>query len=651
MIRPRPWPAAAGLLLIFGAVLLGLGAGFLFSEAGDRVVEQARAVETSRQVIDRSGALLRPFPLADGRWRLPVALEDVDPRFVDMLLAYEDSRFYSHYGIDPLAVLRAAWQWLQQGHIVSGASTISMQVARLLSPQPARTLWAKLAQMRDAVRLELAFSKKDILELYLTLAPYGGNIEGIRSASLAWFGKEPGRLTPAETALLVALPQSPETRRPDRFTGEARAARDRVIERLAASARVTVAEAELAKAGPVPETRRPLPSHSAHLARRLAAAEPQPVTLQLTLDKNLQARLETLAAERAATLGPRASLAILVADHESGEVLAEVGSAGLFADRRAGHVDMVHAVRSPGSTLKPLIYGLAFENRIAHPETLIEDRPVSFAGYRPKNFELEHQGTVTVREALQLSLNVPAVRLLEAVGPARLTARLRRAGLAPILPRQSGPGLPVGLGGVGLTLDDLVRLFAGIARGGEPVVLQRRPGTAPTAVSEFLDAGAAWLVADVLLGTPPPPGRGRDAIAYKTGTSYGYRDAWAIGFDGRHVIGVWAGRPDGAPMPGLTGRTAAAPILFDSFRRLSEERVPLPPAPPNTLLAQGTALPASLRRFSGDLSLGHSGVRPEAPPAIVYPPDGARVELGLGKGGPSPPLVNKLDGGRPPYHW
>ncbi|SRR5690554_2732529 len=643
---------AAGAALLFVTALV-LGAAFLCSNSGDAAVERARAIDTSRQVVDRAGSLLRPFPLPDGRWRLPVRLEEVDPRFVDMLLAYEDARFYTHFGIDPLAVLRASWQFAQQGRIVSGASTLTMQVARLLSPRSERTLWGKLVQMRDAVRLEIAFSKQEILELYLTLAPYGGNIEGIRAASLAWFGKEPRRLTPAETALLVALPQSPESRRPDRFSDEARASRDRVIARLTASARVTETEAGLAMAGPVPETRRPLPNHAAHLARRLAAAQPGNARVQVTVDKNLQARLENLAAERASLVGPRASLAILVADHETGEVLAEVGSAGLFADGRAGHVDMVHAVRSPGSTLKPLIYGLAFESRIAHPETLIEDRPVSFAGYRPKNFELAHQGTVTVREALQLSLNVPAVRLLEAVGPARLTARLRRAGLAPALPRHASAGLPIGLGGVGLSLDELVRLFGGIARGGEPLMLQRQLNqiAAQATAGEFLDAGASWLVAEVLLGTPPPPGRGREAIAYKTGTSYGYRDAWAIGFDGRHVIGVWVGRPDGAPLPGLTGRTAAAPVLFDVFRRLSQERVPLPPAPPGTLVANGAALPAALRRFSGDLSLGQPDVQPEAPPAIIYPPDGARVDLGLRKGAPAPPLIMKLDGGRPPFHW
>ncbi|WP_366554268.1 penicillin-binding protein 1C [Aquibaculum sediminis] len=638
-------------IVIATAAPIALALLFLFNKAGDAAVERARAVETSRQVVDRSEVLLRPFPITDGRWRLPVALDEVDPRFIEMLIAYEDSRFHSHAGVDPLAVLRAAWQWVKHGEVVSGASTLSMQVARLLAQPSGRGLSTKLVQMRDALRLELAFSKSEILELYLTLAPYGGNVEGIRAASLAWFGKEPRRLTPAETALLVALPQSPERRRPDRFPAEAQVARDRVIARLAAAGTITEAEAALALVGPVPQARLALPAQAPHLARRIAAGAPDEAVLRVTLDAGLQARLEALARERVTALGPRASLAILVADHQSGEALAEVGSAGLFADARAGHVDMVHAVRSPGSALKPLIYGLAFETGVAHPETLIEDRPVSFSGYRPRNFELAHQGTVSVRHALQASLNVPAVRLLEAVGPSRLTARLRRAGLAPVLPRQGTAGLPVGLGGVGLTLDDLVRLYAGMARGGEPVALRRAPEEGSPLVGEFLDSRAAWLVSDVLSGTPAPPGRGREAIAYKTGTSYGYRDAWAIGFDGQHVIGVWVGRPDGAPVPGMTGRTAAAPILFDAFRRVSPIRTALPPPPPDTLVARNGALPAALRRFAGDRSMeGVPGSRSEAPPVIVHPPDGARVDLALGEG-MAGPLVIKLDGGRPPFRW
>lgn len=647
----KGWKWAGGTLLALPVgLLLLLTATFLLVPAENDILERARGLETSRQVLDRSGGLLRPFPIADGRWRLAVRLEEVDPRFIEMLIAYEDSRFYSHPGIDPLAVLRAAWQWASHGRIVSGASTLTMQVARLLSPHRDRSLRSKIVQMRNALRLEQAFSKEEVLELYLTLAPYGGNIEGIRAASLAWLGKEPRRLTPAEAALLVALPQSPETRRPDRFPEEARRARDRVIDRLAKAGSLGEREAELALAGDLPNARRPLPHHAPHLAYRAARRAAGKKELFLTLDLSLQARLEALAAERITAFGPRASLAILVADHESGEVLAEVGSADFFADQRAGHVDMVHAVRSPGSTLKPLIYALAFEAGIAHPETLIEDRPASFSGYRPRNFETTHQGTVTLREALQLSLNVPAVRLLDALGPARLVSRLRRAGLTPRLPRAEAAGLPVGLGGVGLSLDELVRLYGGIARGGLPLPLHRMPGELADTAGEFLDPRAAWLVSDVLLGTPPPAGRAREPLAYKTGTSYGYRDAWAIGYDGRHVIGVWVGRPDGAPIAGLTGRTAAAPILFDAFRRIAPERHPLPPPPPDTLLARDGRLPAALQRFAGDVALGGDGSRPSMPPVIVYPPAGAQVDLGLAEG-EAPPLVMKLEGGTPPFRW
>jgi penicillin-binding protein 1C len=651
--RP-PSDVVAGVVAALAAfafvAALNVSVSFLASADGARAIAAVQAVDTSRRVVDREGRLLRAFAIDDGRWRLPVALENLDPRLVDMLLAYEDSRFASHPGVDPLALLRAAWQLAVNGRIVSGGSTITMQLARLLDPGARRTMGAKLAQIRDALRLERSYDKQEILELYLTLAPYGGNLEGIRAASLAWFGKEPRRLTLDEAALLVALPQAPEVRRPDRHPDAARRARDRVIDRMLHAGVVDGAEAARARAAAVPTGRLALPSLAPHLSRRIVQDAPQGGEWRLTVDRTLQQQLEGLAAERAQALGDRISMAILVADFTTGEVLAEVGSAGYFDDARAGQIDMVHAVRSPGSALKPLIYGLAFEAGLAHPGMLINDRPTSFSGYRPRNFELDYQGTVTVREALQHSLNVPAVRLLDAVGPARLAARLRRAGADPELPRDGRPGLPVGLGGVGVSLDGLVRLFAGLAAGGSPVSLVRATAEAggPSA-REFLDSRAAWLVSDVLSGTQPPAERSAQPIAYKTGTSYGYRDAWAIGYDGRHVVGIWTGRADGAPVPGLTGGTAAAPVLYDAFRRISADRAPLPPAPAGTLVQGDAPLPMALRRFGADRpEIGSAAARPL--PVIVFPPDGARVTLGLSEPLPRP-LVVKVDGGHPPFRW
>ncbi len=642
------------ILLLATLLALGTATGlFLGWRWFEALIETAQppslGVPTSVLVLDRNGRLLRPFSVADGRWRLPVTLADLDPTYLAMLLAWEDRRFHGHAGVDPLALARAGGQFLTRGRIVSGGSTLTMQLARLLDGRSTRDPSGKLHQALTALALERRHPKDAILGAYLTLAPYGGNLEGVRAASLAWLGKEPRRLTPAEAALLVALPQAPEARRPDRAPQAARRARDRVLERALALGIIDQQAAKAARATPVPSARRPFPLLAPHLAQRARRAQPQAGEIRLTLDAVLQGRLEALATERVAALGPAVSVALLAADHGSGQVLASVGSAGLFDADRDGFIDMPRALRYPGSTLKPLIYGLAFEAGLAHPESLIEDRPTGFGGYVPANFDRGFQGTVTVRRALQLSLNVPAVKLLEAVGPARLVARLRRAGAAPVLPDSAPPGLAVGLGGVGISLQDLVQVYAALARGGAPVALTETldPGQPPPGGgARVLEGRAAWTLASVLAGTPPPANAAPGSLAFKTGTSYGYRDAWAIGFDGRHVAGVWVGRPDGAPVPGLAGIEAAAPILVDLFARLGPI-APLSPPPPGVLLATHAQLPPPLRHVEGRSS---AGTAQAGGPEIAYPPDGARIDLGLGEG-QLVDLVLKVRNGTPPFAW
>ena len=607
-------------------------------------------IATSPVVLDRNNRLLRPFAIADGRWRLPVAEADVDPHFLEMLIGYEDRRFYQHDGIDWRAALRAGAQFLAAGRIVSGASTLTMQVARLLDGESTRSVTGKLRQMAMARALEKRFDKDQILTLYLTRAPYGGNIEGIRAASLAYFGKEPARLTPAEAALLVALPQAPESRRPDRDPKAARAARNRVLDRLTAARLIDAEAAGAAKRERMPDGRQAFPIHAAHLAQEAISRYPDRSVTTLTIDRDLQTSLETLAGQRTAALGPKVSAAIIVADHRTGEILASVGSAGLLEDARNGHVDMTLALRSPGSTLKPLIYGLAFEQGLAHPESLIEDRPTGFNGYAPTNFDGHYRGTVTIREALTESLNVPAVVVLDAVGPARLVARLKRAAAHPALPDLTAPGLAVGLGGVGISLRDLTALYGAIARGGTPVPLRdgvdgKAPAPTATGRLPLLDRSAAWYVADILADVPPPLNGSPGRIAYKTGTSYGYRDAWAIGFDGRYVIGVWVGRPDGAPVSELSGTTVAAPLLFEAFDRVGPRRIPLKPPPPGTIAATTAALPGPLRRFRHPDS---EVVERDGAPEIAYPLNGVAVDLGIAAGDPGP-LVIKVRNGAPPF--
>ncbi|MGR7996457.1 penicillin-binding protein 1C [Xanthobacter sp. ZOL 2024] len=631
----------AGIAFIVAACAVGAGVAGL---AGVRAAApRAPQPEVAREVVDRDGQLLRPFALPDGRWRFAATVDAVDARFLTLLGAYEDKRFFRHGGVDPLALLRAAGQGLGAARVVSGGSTLTMQVARLLEPPRPRTLAAKLAQMRRALELEARLSKAEILTLYLTLAPYGGNIEGIRAATLTYFGKEPRRLTLGEMALLVALPQAPEARRPDRHPERARAARDRVLERLLREGVLSADEVRVAKAEPVPRARRPMPQRAPHLAEDMVAARPTLSRHHLALDGGLQERLESLVRDRTAALGRGLSAAMVVVDNASAEVRAYVAGAD-FTDRtRAGEVDLARAVRSPGSTLKPFIYALAFDDGIAHPETLIEDRPVRFGAWRPENFDRGFQGTLSVRKALQLSLNVPAVRLLDAVGPQRLASRLGEAGAHLELPPGAAPGLPMGLGGVGIRLVDLAMLYASLARGGtaHPLVYRLDEGAlAAPRRAELVGEVAAWYVGQCLLGTPAPENALGGRIAFKTGTSYGYRDSWAVGFDGRRTVAVWVGRPDGQPVADLTGRAAAAPLLFDAFARIVRRPAPLALAPRGAVVAANPRLPPPQRHFASD---GRGGGL-----QLVYPPEGARLSQdadGAAAGRDVDGLVVKVEGG------
>jgi penicillin-binding protein 1C len=645
--------------LLFTSLLIVNAGGFALSEAMKRMgpVPLGERLSFSPLVVDRDGKLLRPFTTSDGYWRLPAKPDDVDRRFLSMLIAYEDKRFYSHPGVDALAMLRAAWQLVWHGRIVSGGSTITMQVARLLEPRPERTMGAKVAEMIRAVQIENRLSKDEILALYLALAPYGGNLEGTRAASLAYFGKEPKHLSTAEAALLVALPQAPEARRPDRFPIIARTGRDRVLSLLMRKGIINADQAKAAALEPAPRQRMLFPILAAHIAERLVKRNRGPhqkvnLVETTTISRPMQEQLETLASERATTLGGGVSVAIIAVDNATAEVRAHVGGVGFFDKARAGQIDLAQSLRSPGSTLKPFIYGLAFEDGLAHPETLVDDRPIRFGAYRPENFDDAFQGTVTMRRALQQSLNVPAVMLLNALGPNRLIARMRNAGVEPHLPVDAAPGLAVGLGGAGVKLTDLATLYLALARGGEALPLVWRPQDRAVAAAprRLFDKAAAWQVADVLIDSPPPLNALPGKIAYKTGTSYGYRDAWAVGFDGANTVAVWVGRPDNEPVSDLVGRTAAAPILFDAFTRIGAKRTPLAPAPAGVVFARTSDLPPALQRFRPDglPEIAASGPG-DAPLAISFPPEDARIDVSGGDSESA--LALKAMGGAPPFTW
>ncbi|MEO1609483.1 MAG: penicillin-binding protein 1C [Pseudomonadota bacterium] len=644
------------LLLVAGGATLA----FLIVRESNRLgpLNLSQASDVSITILDRRGRLLRAFTTRQGRWRLPVRSTEVDQRYLKLLFAFEDKRFYKHGGIDYRAMARAAVQVAVHGRIVSGGSTLTMQVARLLDGRHERTGLGKLRQMIRATQLEARLSKTEILDLYLKLAPFGGNIEGARAAALAYFGKEPRRLSLGQAALLVALPQSPEGRRPDRFAPAARLARRRVLNRALETGLITDAEFARADREPVPVKRRDFPKLAPHLTEQLAALEPGRSMQRLTLDAHLQARLERLVAQHVHMRGSRLSAALMVVENKTGHILARVGSAGYFDRQRFGAIDMTRAVRSPGSALKPIVYGLGFERGLAHPETLIDDRPVRFGTYSPKNFDETYHGALSVREALQKSLNVPAVKMLDAVGPGLMMGRLQRAGIVTQLPEEAEPSLAIALGGLGIRLEDMARLYVALARGGEPVmlstrltkaadILRNRSLSRPGRTTELLSKAATFYITAILKDAPPPDNARRGQIAYKTGTSYGYRDAWAAGYDGRHTIVVWIGRPDAAATPGLTGRTAAAPILFDAFQRISPRRAQFAEPPQDALLVSGADLPEPLKRFERDRSTNGSGIYMRRPVRIAFPPDRSEVELG----GIDALVVLKADGGTPPFLW
>ncbi len=524
--------------------------------------------DTSTLVVARDGTPLRAFADADGVWRYPASIQSVSPLYLQALLNYEDRWFWRHPGVNPWALLRAGKQWLGSGRIVSGGSTLTMQVARILDPHT-RTPWGKVKQLLRAVQLELHLSKAQILALYLERAPYGGTIEGVEAASWAYLGKPAAQLSHAEAALLAVLPQSPSRLRPDRHPEAAQRARDKVLERMVALgvwSREDVDDARME--GVVTRALQP-PLHAALLAQRLRAGEPRAARIESTLDIGLQRTLEERVSSYFSQLPERTSAALLVVDNRTLEARAYVGSVAFGDKQRLGHVDMVQAWRSPGSTLKPFLYGMALDDGLIHSESLMVDAPQSFGGYRPGNFDAAFNGPVSAATSLRLSLNVPAVDLLDRVGSARFAARLSHAGINLRFPHGSAPNLSLILGGTGARLEDLVGSFAAFNRNGIAGRVRYRPDEA-VIERRLMSPGAAWITREVLESNPRPgygsgtfDVTGRPRVAWKTGTSYGYRDAWAIGSTRHYTVGVWVGRPDGTPLPGQYGAVTALPLMFE----------------------------------------------------------------------------------------
>ncbi|HJT97968.1 MAG TPA: penicillin-binding protein 1C [Rhodanobacteraceae bacterium] len=539
----------------------------------------------STVVLARDGTPLRAFPDDDGVWRYPTKPEAVSPLYIEALLTYEDRWFYRHPGVNPLAIARAIGQAIVHRKLVSGGSTLTMQVARILDGTP-HSAFGKIRQMLRALQLEAHLSKREILTLYLDRAPFGGTIEGVEAASWAYLGKPASRLSHAEAALLTVLPQAPSRLRPDRHAEAARDARDKVLDRMAALGEWSRAEVRDARIEPVAARALQPPLTAALLAERLHEEHPRARRIATTIDAELQRALEARVGDYLARLPERTSAALLVVDNATLEARAYVGSAVFGDEARLGHVDMVRAWRSPGSTLKPFLYGLALDDGLIDSESLLVDAPQSFGTYRPGNFDMAFNGPVGAAEALRLSLNVPAVDLLDRVGPTRFAARLANAGLALRLPHGAAPNLSVILGGVGVRMEDLAGAYVALNRRGVGGRVRYTDDDA-TIERHVLSEGAAWIVRDILEANPRPgyaPGTfdpgSRPRVAWKTGTSYGFRDAWAVGATRRYTVAVWIGRPDGTPLPGQYGAVTALPLMFQVVDSLPRAAVASAPEPP-----------------------------------------------------------------------
>jgi penicillin-binding protein 1C len=640
------------------AAFAGLGlVAALFAADRANPPDLSRYHNVSPEVVASNGALLRPFLSGDGYWRLKTNVADVSPRYLTLLKAYEDRRFDSHFGVDPLAVGRAAFQYAISGHIVSGASTLTMQAARLLDPHSTRGVFAKIGQMVRALQLEERYSKNEILSIYLTLAPFGGNLEGVRAASLAYFGKEPAALDLSEAATLVALPQSPESLRPDRHAIRATAGRNKVLARMITEGVIAPGDVVAAKREGVPSIRRAMPLDAPRLAGRLKRGT-KDKRIVTTRHDGLQKAVQRMVAREAFYLGDGEAMAIVIVDNKTRNVLAYAGGTDFWGP--AGQLDLARRDRSPGSALKPFIYGLAFDDLILHPATMMSDEATNFGDYAPKDFDGAFQGAVSARDALRMSLNIPAVMVLDRVGPLRFTMALQNAGAHLSFPAgDDTPSLPVALGGLGISLSDVAMLYAGNAEGGVAKPLRYRTDAPAGAGHRLFGRTAAYYLHEILDGVALPAGWAmgqglarKRTIGFKTGTSYGYRDAWSAGFSNDYTIAVWVGRADGAPRSGRVGIETAAPILLKAFQLLPPDKRPAMAPPPGTLIAQSPdQLPAGLRVFRRQDQREIIAVRNQVPPpSIAFPPDGATLPLPV-PDAKDKAIQLKADGGRGPLTW
>jgi len=591
--------------------LRALGAALLLAAVAERLVPlPERLSQPGSAVVElRDGSYAHVFLSPDERWRIAIPRAEVDPAYIAALIRFEDRRFWLHPGVDPLAVARAAVQNARAMEVVSGGSTLTLQLVRVLEPRP-RTLASKVVESLRAFQLELRLSKKEILEAYLQFAPYGRNVEGVEAASLAYFGHTARTLSAAEIATLLAIPQDPAKRTPS--PGNAarlKAARDSIAARLleagALPARGGLAEID---STPVPQAARPFPKMAPHAARWLLAQAPDQPRIRTTLDAGTQRVAERVASRAASSAAEKGihNAALVVVDHATGEVRALVGNLDFFDQAHAGQIAAFDCARSTGSALKPFLFAQAVDDGRVLPDTLVADVPTQFGTYAPRNYDGTYSGMVRLEDALTASLNVPFVRLLDQVGVERFTALLRAMGTTSLRREPGYYGLSAIVGGMELTPMEMAGLYATLAEDGElrvPRLVPAGKGDKGPPPQQVFSRGAAFLTRKALArrNRPDFPDERRLTgmlvpIHWKTGTSFGHRDAWAAGSGPTLTAVVWMGNLDNSPAAGLVGASAAGPVLFDLLEA-AESRGARPPAelpPPELRQVEVCALSGQL---------------------------------------------------------
>lgn len=538
-------------------------------------VDQFDKRSFAQLVVDANGKPLRAFPDKQGVWRYPVTIDQVSPLYLEALINYEDQYFYQHPGVNPIALIRAVGQAAYHGEVISGASTLTMQVARILEPHD-KSVSGKLQQMFRALQLEWHYSKDDILTYYLNYAPFGGTIEGVEAASFTYLGKSSKDLTASEAALLAVLPQAPSWNRPDLHPERAKEQRNKLLERLAEFGVWPKAQVNDIKQEDVWAEYHTQPILAPLLARELIQRYPKERLIQTSIDRTLQTEIDWAVSDYIQGKEEGMSAAVIVMDNETSMPLVYIGSADFGNEQRAGYVDMTQAIRSPGSTLKPFIYGLGLDRGLIHSESLLFDVPQSFDGYKPRNFSENFNGAVSVSQALGRSLNMPAVQVLNEVSPEYFYSKLTNAGLKLSLPETASPNLSLALGGGGASLQQLVGVFSSLGNGGVATKL-RLSEAEPRLQLPLLSEQSSWIVQQILWQVPLNNQishryfSATTPIAYKTGTSYGSRDAWVLASNAKVTIGVWVGMPDGSFSVNNSGRTTAVPLLQRIMNTLPQE--------------------------------------------------------------------------------